>query len=674
MNKNKLIALVLTVFTLYNVYGQDADYYNDGEILMLNTHTKGKGVPIVIVGDGFVREDLRKGGWYETHARGVAECFFKAPVVRDFKDYFDFYVYMAESKVRGVGQGVANRFGGDPFKAQALVDSATSIPKTRTTIFCGNGMVGGHAWLGGPVLFSTDEGANLYWATHELAGHGFSKLGDEYYGDSEADDAYRQRIKDAQEKRGTDLNVDVTDNPEQMIWKGFFGRPGYEGVGIFEGASYNAKGMWRAEKHSLMIGWIKEYNEAPHFTAQARYAVYKSIMEKAGEPFSFEEFLKYDVINLKTKPLLYEMPNPTLKLSSTNISAIKAAKTYSLKVKCNASWSAIVEPNSTDWCSLSPAQGKNNGTLKVTIATNAPDAACRSGYIFVRSGNELIVVRVYQDGINITVPKEVIVDGDKTYSVEIESNEPWTATEDVPWIVGINPSSGKAGKVTLSVVVENKGTPTPHGIVSVSAGNIKKIIKFEQKVGVFFDLQGRSRSKRQLNIYGSNMDENGQIADSPDSPGKYFRYYDVQAYSSGGEWKTNTDISTSSDWMFHSAPPCPVGFRVPTKEEITLFFRRYECIWRDADSGYGNKTSGIFIGTNHKTATISDLQGCIFLPASGYLDVKGQLTDYNVAGYYRNNEDGGNTLIYFDKDTTKPEFRVIENSRLWGASIRAVAF
>ena len=51
-------------------------YYKDGEVLQLQHSTKGNGVNIVILGDGFIKEDLEVGGTYENYARKAMEAFF----------------------------------------------------------------------------------------------------------------------------------------------------------------------------------------------------------------------------------------------------------------------------------------------------------------------------------------------------------------------------------------------------------------------------------------------------------------------------------------------------------------------------------------------------------------------------------------------------------------------
>ncbi|MDR0511249.1 MAG: BACON domain-containing protein [Rikenellaceae bacterium] len=103
------------------VQGYAGNYWNDGDVIALCKHKKGKGVPVVIVGDGFDREDLKKGGtwektgngipvyrdpagkggWWEKWGSFMAQRFMESEVVRDMLDYFDVFVLVSESQERG---------------------------------------------------------------------------------------------------------------------------------------------------------------------------------------------------------------------------------------------------------------------------------------------------------------------------------------------------------------------------------------------------------------------------------------------------------------------------------------------------------------------------------------------------------------------------------------------
>lgn len=79
----------------------------------------------------------------------------------------------------------------------------------------------------------------------------------------------------------------------QVIWRYFITDTRYrsEKIGIYEGASLYPYGVYRATENSIM-----KYNTGG-FNAPSRWAIYKRIMELAGEEYDFERFLVYDEIN-----------------------------------------------------------------------------------------------------------------------------------------------------------------------------------------------------------------------------------------------------------------------------------------------------------------------------------------------------------------------------------------
>ncbi|MDR3094406.1 MAG: hypothetical protein LBU62_07205 [Bacteroidales bacterium] len=285
--------------------GVKGNYWNDGEVLTLHRHTRGEGVPVVLIGDGFDREDLKKGGWWETKAREQVDSFlFKNCIVCDFKDLFDVHIYMAESPERGVYSEHKNRFGsGQPEinfdGAMALINQTDIIRKVPgmepgfSTIFIGNGMVGGYAWFEYRMgVYSTDEPPSIYWTAHEFVGHAFTGLADEYGGNG----TYMTRKEiDLYQSQNKCLNISVTDNLKLVPWKDFVGQEGYEEVGAFEGGFYADKGVWRPEKHSVMVGWTPEQNvTGPYYNAMSRWMIYREILTQASVPFTFDDFLVFD--------------------------------------------------------------------------------------------------------------------------------------------------------------------------------------------------------------------------------------------------------------------------------------------------------------------------------------------------------------------------------------------
>lgn len=296
--------------------GFKGDYWEHGDHLVLNKHTEGDGVVLIIVGDGFDRQDNQKGGFNETECRRLAESFLENPIIRDFKNLFDVYAVFAESNESIIIPGVPEQngyfksgknpdFGGADQFATDNIPELTSRTD-RTIIFMGHGMIGGYAYFKNDVVpnvgfgvYSTNEGVNNYWMSHECVGHGFASLADEY----SSSPGYMggvQGLLDAQ-KRGEAYNmadnVSAYEDWERTPWKEFEGLPDYEEVGHYLGGWYEYKEVWRPEAHSVMLGWDEaEYSwgKGAYYNAPSRWMIYRRIHDAASIGYTFENFLEYD--------------------------------------------------------------------------------------------------------------------------------------------------------------------------------------------------------------------------------------------------------------------------------------------------------------------------------------------------------------------------------------------
>ncbi|MDR3235186.1 MAG: hypothetical protein LBT48_00460 [Prevotellaceae bacterium] len=303
--------------------GKAGNYWNDNEVYLLREHTVGNGVAMVVIGDGFDREDLKKGGWYETQAATLMEEWvLNCAIFKDHKEYFDVYIYMAESNERGVFKEMDNRYGsGKPDirfgDAVADINKSATIgkdcPGEVAFIFMGNGMIGGYAYFEIRAgIYSTAEGFSFGWSAHEFVGHAFSGLADEYVNAGYMGGV--PELKRYQDKGngicldcswttdtslywtssgGTTTNIAESNGNPVVAWKPFLGRPGYEEVCFYEGGFYEPTGIWRPEANSVMIDHVGNWN---YPNAISRWIIYKKIHDLAGDSdtFNFEKFLEYD--------------------------------------------------------------------------------------------------------------------------------------------------------------------------------------------------------------------------------------------------------------------------------------------------------------------------------------------------------------------------------------------
>lgn len=293
-------------FPLY----ESSDYSMDGTVVTLQEHTIGTGLKLVIFGEAY-SDRLIANGTYQSDARIAMEAFFAEEPYNSFREYFDVYVVNLVSRNEVLGENTAfqtsaeferKTFITNPGKAIDYVCSmietdyqsvdVTSIVLMRTkTPFRSSCTMFSDGFSVAFCLYKGDDLSLSQLIHHEVCGHGFAKLADEYT-EFEGTYPYPESIPPAHAVNES-MNVDVTDDPQKVVWSYFLTDMRYEKekIGIYEGAIYYPKGAYRATENSIM-----RYNTGG-FNAPSRQSIYRRIMEKSGGVYSFEDFLEYDEIN-----------------------------------------------------------------------------------------------------------------------------------------------------------------------------------------------------------------------------------------------------------------------------------------------------------------------------------------------------------------------------------------
>lgn len=292
------------------------DFSKDGTILTLQTHSKGNGIKIVLTGDGF-SDRLINNGYFEEEMKEAMELFFLKEPFKTFREYFDIYAYVAVSENEVIGENTAWGFKIDtktflPIydykrdqKLHATLTEHQLFKNEKSMVIArilnSNTNFGGLSSLGceGTWAIGYTDKHHDYGLlfVHEINGHGFGGLEDEdAYDNSTMSELGKNNIK-ISHSRGNCLNVDVTNNPDSVLWSAFLKDERYisEGLGIVEGACGVKKGVYRSGgKGGIMRG---DLSLTATFNAPSRWAIYQRIMRLAGEEYSFESFLEYDAIN-----------------------------------------------------------------------------------------------------------------------------------------------------------------------------------------------------------------------------------------------------------------------------------------------------------------------------------------------------------------------------------------
>lgn len=306
-------------------------YYGNGERVLLNQKTAScaNALNIVILGDGYQKKDLLKGGKFERSARSAMDSFFGIEPYKTFKDRFNVYMVAYESTDEGVdnqaagvnkntyfdtywaGNGTAaytNNVNKVITAVQNVIGTSDAQYYRTIAIVLANisdqaGSCGYPVREGGNfrsalgenwrsfsicVLAANSTGTNGL-VKHEAGGHAFGRLADEYYTGGAITSAKVAELADWHSK-GWYFNV-CTD---RSYWNIFIGRSGYEDVGYYVGGWTYSSGIYRPSEGGMM------QNNTGVFNAPSRRAIYERIIRQTEgyDAYSDAKFFEYDRRNV----------------------------------------------------------------------------------------------------------------------------------------------------------------------------------------------------------------------------------------------------------------------------------------------------------------------------------------------------------------------------------------
>lgn len=298
---------------------QSTDYSQDGKVSQLNIASQGKGIPIVIMGDGFVDKEIADGSYSRTMNQAMEHLFSEEPI-KSLREYFDVYQVTAVSKRNSFDGTSSTVFGTvpdhqtmgidvdasqvmkyvkkvegiDSIHALAVVIMNMNINKGVTYMMASN-KISDYSYSIAlcPVIDSLKSEMFRSVLVHEAVGHGFAKLADEYVRSTEgsATDDDIKELKERHEKYGWFLNVDSEKDSTKVLWTKFIYDAEFanEKIGTYEGGYTFFKGVYRPSEESMMRS-----NDAP-FNAPSRQVIYNKVMKMALDRTpTYQEFVEFD--------------------------------------------------------------------------------------------------------------------------------------------------------------------------------------------------------------------------------------------------------------------------------------------------------------------------------------------------------------------------------------------
>lgn len=333
-NRNDSIIFTLTdkvdeegdpITCYYSIMQYDSEYDEDSQ-LQLQQATKGKGINIVFIGDGYDAEDIASGQCLTDYQEGM-EYFFAVEPYKTYKDYFNVYAQFPLSYESGVcsnvniwrdtkfdttygaGEGGRLKVNFDEMMAYVLNDvkggaiTGENVNESLIISIINSDVYEGltQMWSSGAAIAAVPHSRFDYpndyrgLIQHEAGGHGFAKLGDEYI-------YHRDYIQkcicfccghvDAlltDHMLGWARNLSLTGKYKDIEWTHLIFDDRYQDiVDIYEGGYFHGKGVYRSEVNSCMN------NNVPYFSTWSRQIAVERIKAIVGEQFDFEEFVAND--------------------------------------------------------------------------------------------------------------------------------------------------------------------------------------------------------------------------------------------------------------------------------------------------------------------------------------------------------------------------------------------
>ncbi len=295
---------------------KSTDYSKDGEVVLLQKATVGRGVNFLFLGDGFIDKDMESGGLYEQKMRRGMEVLFCWEPFKTFRDRFNIYTIKKVSSsnsyaLPGIDRCFSSDVVGDTTPV-SLIDNYESIlsrledipnpyntPINIIVLYNTDLAIGGNphaSWRktwGAAICYAIES------IPHEV-GHSFGWLDEEYIHSDNLTEDDLELLKEGMTSHHNDgeyTNNDYRSDPSEVLWSHFISDPRYsdEGIGVFQGASESSKYLYRPTFDSIM-------RIRGPFNAPSREAIYKHIMQYSeGESwtYDYEEFVKADAAGHK---------------------------------------------------------------------------------------------------------------------------------------------------------------------------------------------------------------------------------------------------------------------------------------------------------------------------------------------------------------------------------------
>lgn len=306
-------------YTVATTVEQFDSPYTDGGVIQNYAHSKGTGIPMVFMGDGYDAKEIFEGKYTNEINEAIGYLFDIEPY-KSYKEYFDVFTVIACSEESGIQYSnilrdtkfkttYTQKFGlqadEDICDEYALKATNSLDIRAGIVLVCNTEKFTGKSYVYPdkrflsicPVVNTTYPNDFRGVVQHEVGGHGFGKLGDEcinLYAFIQTTSYYQSFL--AAKSYGWYDNLSLSGDIKSVPWSHMLIDSDYSDiVDIYEGGFYFSRGVFRSESNSCMNNYV------PYFSAISRESIVRRIMSFAGEQFSYEDFKENDLKTINNR-------------------------------------------------------------------------------------------------------------------------------------------------------------------------------------------------------------------------------------------------------------------------------------------------------------------------------------------------------------------------------------
>lgn len=268
------------------------EFVENDNVIMFQRHSKGKGIQIVLIADGY--EDQTIPTLYNMYGHLFA--------VEPYPALKDYFTVIGIKKVDSLGiVAYQDRYNGNKSYISKRVKEAANLTSLLNTAIvvavspalpiqrscCKMGSDHNEVTLSLCAYDRVSESYRRHVLTHEVGGHAIGALEDEYEEYAGKIPAGTIASNERWQRKGMYLNVIFS--PElpsewQQLQKAF----GNEEVSIYEGGGLYETGVYRSSENSIMKTHSNRYN------AVSEWLIWQAIIaHKGGLKTNIEEFIAY---------------------------------------------------------------------------------------------------------------------------------------------------------------------------------------------------------------------------------------------------------------------------------------------------------------------------------------------------------------------------------------------